>query len=105
MICPNCSSDYLDGIKVCVACHILLDNDSSPKPVNGKGRLVHFITYFSRFEAKAGKNLLEYFGVDATVSADEISGIRLWIQKEDIRKAVKIFQENTLSEKKQEKTH
>ena len=105
MVCPNCNSDYLDGIKVCVTCHILLDKDSSPEPANGKGRLVHFITYFSRPEVESGKNLLECYGVDATVSADEIRGIRLWIKKEDVPKTVKIFQKNTLAEKKREKTH
>ena len=85
MVCPNCSGDYIDGVKICVACHVLL---------------VNFITYFSRNEAAAGKNLLERFGVDAIVSMDEIRGVRLWIHKEDAHKAVKIFQENTLAKKK-----
>jgi hypothetical protein len=101
MVCPNCSGDYIDGVKVCVACHVLLVEDSSREPVNGNGRLVHFITYFSRHEAAAGKNLLECFDVDAIVSMDEIRGVRLWVHKEDAHKAVKIFQENTLAKKKE----
>jgi hypothetical protein len=105
MVCPKCFGDYIDGIQVCVACHVLLVKNPSQEPVNGNGRLVHFITYFSRYEADAGKNLLECFDVDAIVSFDEIRGVRLWIHKEDARKAVKIFQENTLAEKNPEKTH
>ena len=100
MVCPNCSGDYIDGVKICVACHVLLVKDPSSEPINGNDRLVHFITYFSRNEAAAGKNLLERFGVDAIVSMDEIRGVRLWIHKEDAHKAVKIFQENTLAKKK-----
>jgi len=94
MVCPKCSSDYIDGVKVCVACHVLLVEDSLREPVNGNGRLVHFITCFSRHEAETGKNLLERFDVDAIVSVDEIKGVLLWIHKEDAHKAVKIFQEN-----------
>ena len=99
MVCPKCSCDYIDGVKVCVACHVLLVRDPSLESVNGNGKLVHFITYFSRNEAETGKNLLESFDVDAIVSMDEIRGVRLWIHKEDARKAIKIFQENTLYEK------
>ena len=105
MICPKCSSDYIDGVDLCVTCHVPLVKDSSCKSANGNGSLVHFITYFSRYEAEAGKNLLECFGLDAIVSIDEIWGIRLWVQKEDARKAVKIFHENTLAEKNPKKTH
>lgn len=105
MIYPKCSGDYIDGVKVCVACHVLLVKNPSLEPVNGNGRLVHFITYFFRHEAEAGKNLLECFDIDAIVSIDEIRGVRLWIHKEDAHKAIKIFQENILAEKKPEKTH
>jgi len=105
MVCPKCSGDYIDGVQVCVACHILLVQNPSKEPVNGNGRLVHFITCFSRREAEAGKNLLECFDVDAIVSIDELTGVRLWIHKEDANKAVQIFQKNTLAEKKSEKTH
>ncbi len=105
MICPRCSGDYIDGVKVCVACHVLLVKESPREPKNGNNRLVHFITYFSLHEAEAGKNLLECFDVQALISNDEIRGVRLWIHKEDAHKAVRIFQENTCAEKKLEKTH
>jgi len=105
MVCPKCSGDYIDGVKVCVACHVLLVKNPSLEPVNGNGRLVHFITYFSRHEAEAGKNLLENNDLDAIVSMDEIRGVRLWIHREDAHKAIKVFQENTLAEKKLKKTH
>ena len=104
MVCPNCSGDYIDGVKVCVACHVLLVEDPFRESVNGNNRLVHFITYFSRHEAAAGKNLLECFDVDAIVSMDEIRGMRLWIHKEDAHKAIKIFQENTRAGMMPEKT-
>ena len=105
MVCPKCFSDYIDGVKICLTCHVLLDQDSHSVPSNGNGKLVHFITYFSRHEAEAGKNLLECFDVDARVTHDEIRGIRLWIHKEDAHKAVKIFEANTLAEKKLENAH
>ena len=105
MICPNCSGDYLDGVNVCVTCHVLLVKDSSCEHENGNGNLVHFITYLSRYEAAAGKNLLECFDIDAIVSIDELWGIRLWVKKEDAHKAVKIFQKNTLEGKNTEKIH
>ncbi|MCJ7582782.1 MAG: hypothetical protein MUP98_19875 [Candidatus Aminicenantes bacterium] len=105
MVCPKCSSDCIDGAKICLACHVLLDHDSHRVPANGNGRLVHFITYFSKREAETGKKLLEWFDVDALVSIDEIRGIRLWIYKEDVHKAIKLFEANTLAEKKLEKPH
>ena len=105
MVCPKCFGDYLDGVNVCVACHVLLVKDASRESALGKGRLVHFITYFSRREALAGKNLLECFGVEAIVSVDEIRGVRLWIHREDRQKAVKIFQENSLTDKVNQNTH
>ncbi len=100
MICPKCLGDYIDGVKVCVVCHVPLVEESLREPKNGNSRLVHFITYFSLHEAEIGKNLLECFDVDAIVSNDEIRGVRLWIHKEDTHKAVRIFQENTCTEKK-----
>jgi hypothetical protein len=105
MICPKCFGDYLDGVKVCVSCHVLLVKDPSWEPINGDGRLVHFITYFSRREAETGKNLLGCFDVDAIISSDEIGGVRLWINKEDAHKAIEIFQENTFAAQKLEKIH
>lgn len=105
MICPKCSSDYLDGVQVCVACHVLLVSDASSKPIKGNGHLVHFITYLSRNEAESARNLLECHGIEAIVSMDELRGVRLWIHKTDAPRVIKIFQENTLTENKLQKTH
>ena len=103
MVCPKCAGEYIEGVKVCVNCRILLVDDLSVNPTNGSGngKLVHFMTCFSRTEAESGKNLLIDRGVEAIVSMDEIRGVRLWIHKENGQKAIQIFQERMATQKRE----
>ena len=107
MVCPKCACEFIEGIKVCVDCHVLLVEELPADPFdgNGNGKLIHFITYFTKQEAESGKRLLASNRVDAIVSMDETRGARLWIHKDDALKAIKIFQARTAAEKKSEETH
>lgn len=103
MLCPQCASEYSENVKACIDCRVLLVDGSGVKPIgeNRNGKLIHFITCFSRQEAESGRSLLETHDIEAIVSRDEIRGIRLWIHKEDAQSAIKIFQERTAAEKNQ----
>lgn len=102
MVCPKCASEYNDSAKACNGCRVLFVDGYGVKPIgeNGNGKLIHFITCFSRQEAESGRSLLETHDIEAIVSMDEIRGIRLWIHKQDAQSAIKIFQERAAAEKK-----
>jgi hypothetical protein len=102
MRCPQCASEYSENAKACIDCRVLLVDGPGVKLIdeNRNGKLIHFITCFSRQEAESGRSLLEIHDIEAIVSRDEIRGIRLWIHKEDAQSAIKIFQERTAAEKK-----
>jgi len=72
---------------------------TNPSKTMGSAKIIHFITCFSRKEAESGRSYLESQGIKAVVSVDEMSGARLWINKEDSQKAVKVFQERAVGAK------
>ena len=102
MFCPKCAGEYNENAKACIDCRVLLVDGFGVKPIveNGNGRLIHFITCFSRQEAESGRSLLETHDIVAIVSIDEIGGARLWIHEEDALSAIKIFQNRAAAEKK-----
>jgi hypothetical protein len=72
MFCPECKSEYIEGVTECIDCHIPLVHELTPGNESGPEypRLVTFKTYPDKYEAELAKALLEANGIDAFVPAN-----------------------------------
>lgn len=106
MYCPQCRSEYVEGVTECAECHVPLVEELPPIPEDEVEYRPFVIvqTYHARHEAELGKSLLEANGVEAHIETDDAGGpvpglaftqgVRLSVKNEDLDKAQDIFNES-----------
>jgi hypothetical protein len=111
MVCPQCKCQYLEGITICIDCHIplveYLQEEPSPsdRSTIPEKDLITFQRFPKQHEAEVAKGLLESNGIPAIVSWDDWGrigiqkfdkkgyGIRLMIKEEDLKLAQEVFRD------------
>ena len=103
MFCPQCQSEYVEGITECAECQVSLVEALPEDDVEYRS-FITVQTYHSRQDAELGKSFLEDRGIDAVLETDDAGGaspglaftqgVRLLVKAEDAREAEELFKES-----------
>lgn len=112
MFCPQCKSEYVEGITECTECQIPLVEELPPEPIPEYDELRVVKTYVTRPDAELGKSVLAANGIEATIASDDAGttgpglaftrGVRLVVHQDDIQKAEQVFKDLELSSPEEE---
>jgi hypothetical protein len=80
MFCPQCKSEYLDGIAECADCKVPLVATLPPEPDHSKGRYVRILSTYNAADIAIIKSMLDDAEIDYYLSNENFTDIALRIQ-------------------------
>ncbi|HEX2868231.1 MAG TPA: DUF2007 domain-containing protein [Ignavibacteriales bacterium] len=103
LICPNCESEYNEGITVCPVCDVeLVDKDEFESHMVDPEDWETAYTCSENYEAEMLKANLEGAGIETLIvskkdrnfpTVGDLSFIKLMVRKEDLEEAQQIIQD------------
>lgn len=105
LYCPQCRSEYVEGITECPECQVPLVESLPPEEIPEYENFAIVRTYTSRYDAELGKSILEANAIDAVIAADDagggtlgaglafVQGVQLLVHPEDLEQAQQVFQD------------
>lgn len=103
MFCPQCQSEYVDGITECVDCHVPLVAELQSETLPNYEDFQVIRTYANRYDAELGKSVLEANGIETLIAADDAGGtvlglelaegVKLLVRAEELDNAEEIFKD------------
>ena len=105
MFCPQCRSEYVEGITECAECHVPLVASLPSEEIPEYENFQVVRTYTTRYDAELGKSILEANAIEAIITADDggggalgaglalVQGVRLLVHADDFEKAQQVFQD------------
>ena len=79
MYCPECGTEYREGLKVCADCHVQLVDEQPPAPQKPKPVFVDFqeiLATYNPADVAFIKSLLESEGIDYFFKGEHFLSIR-----------------------------
>ena len=105
MYCPQCRSEYVEGVNECVDCQVALVAELPPQEEEEfeYENFVTFKTFLNRPEAEFAHSVLDANGIEAFISSDDaggsrpelafLRGVKVSVHQDDLQKAEKLFEE------------
>jgi hypothetical protein len=103
MFCPECRSEYVEGVTECVDCQVPLVEVLPPLDTTKYEyeNFVTFKTYFTRPEAELNQSVLTANNIESFIFSDDAGGVRpelaffrgvrLLVHKDEVQKAQEVF--------------
>jgi hypothetical protein len=102
--CPDCLTEYQEGVAECMDCHVPLvagppPAAEGPKKLEPEPQLVRLRTFYGptgQLQAGLAKNLLESEGITCMSPGEEepilgIDALQIWVREEDAEQAADIL--------------
>lgn len=105
-ICPNCKSEYLEGVEVCVDCETKLVQSLEETPHFSGDDFSLLVTCTHEYEAELIKNALESGGIEAHILIQRDSSfpaignlgiVKVFVKNEELDSAKEYLQNIDLS--------
>jgi hypothetical protein len=80
MFCPQCKSEYVDGVTECVDCDAPLVNVLPPEPDHSEGSYVRVLSTYNAADIAVVKSILDDAEIDYYFQGEGFNGVSPLIQ-------------------------